>query len=341
MNPTGKCNIRCIYCHLTYAEYYTKNEMTPETFLKLEPFLKTLSWLVYFSSTEPLAADHFADIFTLSQPFPAEKYLSTNGILLDEKTAEMLVRGGLYYLTISFGGMTRESFKTAHQVDKLDQVTRNIEWLNGLKDRLGVEHPRLRLVFVTWKDNAHELPEAVRYAHRHKFSEGIKITYLKSYTDDLIDQLPYDHMHEINHWTREAIRLGKELGVPVTFDGGNFDDYQEENVNSFHRYCREPWERFHVEADGKVRPCTSIVNTHVAGDLNTQTAEEIWNGPVFQEFRQRVNSPDPHDVCKRCTSNFRKDFRRRDIWDQRDLDLGIYRRLEGRSYLKGSKGKGA
>ena len=26
LNMTGKCNIRCIYCHLTYADYFSKDE---------------------------------------------------------------------------------------------------------------------------------------------------------------------------------------------------------------------------------------------------------------------------------------------------------------------------
>src|SRR5262249_57497650 len=97
----------------------------------------------------------------------------------------------------------------------------------------------------------------------------------------------------------------------------------------------EAWERMHVEADGTVRTCASNLNPIVAGDLKTQTAEEIWNGPVYQDFRQRVNTADPPDPCRRCTHNVHKDFRRRDIWDQRDLDLGVFERLKaGRSYLK-------
>src|SRR5262249_54657419 len=267
-------------------------------------------------STEPLMARHFKEIFATSDSVTAEKYLSTNGILMTEDIAEMFVTGGLYFLTISFGGMTRRSFKPAHQIHCLDKVTANSETLNRLKEKHSSATPRLRLVFVTWKDNAHELPEAVRYAHRHRFSEGVKITYLKAYTDDLVDQIPFDHQEEVQRWVREAQRLRARLGVPITFDGGNFNDFDEELVAGEHRQCFEPWERMHVEADGTVRTCASNLNTIVAGDLKTQTAEEIWNGPVYQDFRARVNTADPPDPCRRCTHNFHKDCRRRDICDQ-------------------------
>ena len=56
MNMTGKCNIRCIYCHLTFADYFTKDELEERTFKQLAPFFPTLSHLVYFASTEPLGS---------------------------------------------------------------------------------------------------------------------------------------------------------------------------------------------------------------------------------------------------------------------------------------------
>ena len=63
MNLTGGCNIRCIYCHLTYAKYYSDEEFDLELLKKIENFLPALSYLVYFSSTEPLFARHFKGIF--------------------------------------------------------------------------------------------------------------------------------------------------------------------------------------------------------------------------------------------------------------------------------------
>lgn len=336
MNMTGKCNIRCVYCHLTYAKYFTKDELDTDDIGKLDEFLPNLSHLVYFSSTEPLSATHFKDIFKETAPYNAEKYLSTNALEMDEEIAKMFVEGELYYLTISVAGLSHETFEKAHQVNQLDKLITNVETLNRLKKEKGTEFPKCRLVFVTYKENAHELPEAVKFAHKHNFSEGIKITYLKAYTDDLIEQIPFDHIDETNHWVREAQKLGKELNIPVTFDGGNFDDFEETyKVEGFHRPCMEPFERFHIEANGKVRTCCATTNTTFAGDLNTQSAWEIWNGEVYQDYRRRVNTDDPPDSCKRCTNNFRKDFMRRDVWDQRDMDLGIYERFkDGKNLLK-------
>ena len=244
------------------------------------------------------------------------------------------------YLTISFAGFTKESFIHAHQVDGLDKVTENIDYLNKLKEKYNQNNPKLRIVFVTWKENAHELPLAVEYAHKHKCAEGLKITFLKAYDDNMIDSIPYDHKEYVNKYVREAQELGKKLNVKVDFDGGEMDESitadDMKNAET-HRKCYEPWERFHIEADGKVRTCPIPTNTIIAGDLNKQSVEEIWNGDVYKMFREKTNSDDPPDPCKRCTHNQHKNFGRRDIWDQRDLDLGIYERLKDRNYLKANR----
>ena len=92
MIMTVKCNIRCIYCHLTFADYYTKDELSLNVFKKLSPYLENLSHLVYFSSTEPLMAKHFNEIFNYSTNYKNEKYISTNGIILDEKKLKCLLK---------------------------------------------------------------------------------------------------------------------------------------------------------------------------------------------------------------------------------------------------------
>ena len=191
---------------------------------------------------------------------------------------------------------------------------------------------------VTWKENAHELPEAVKLAHELNCEEGINYI-TKAYGDNLINSIPFKHKEYVNKYVREAQKIGVELGVKVDFDGGELDEsvsQADSSESQHHRKCFEPWERMHIEADGNVRTCPVPGNNIVAGNLNENTLEDIWNGEVFQHFRRTTNSDNPPEPCKRCTHNFHKNFAREDVWDQRDLDLGIYKRLENRNYIKKS-----
>ena len=337
MNMTGKCNIRCIYCHLIFADYFTKQELSLNVFKKLRSFLKRVSHLVFFSSTEPLMAKYFDEAFDYSKEFETETYLSTNGLLIDDKRAERFVTGKLQFLTVSFGGFTEESFEIAHQVKGFSKVVENIERVNHYKKKYESEFPKIRLVHVVWKENAHELPLAVKLAKRLKCSEGLKITFLKAYDDNLIESVPFYHKQYVNSYVDEALKLAAELDVVVTFDGGQLDESETQTdikTQQVNRKCFEPWERMHIEADGSVRVCPIPTNTIVAGNINEDQLSDIWNGEVYRMFRDRTNSDNPPDPCKRCTHNFHKNFSREDVWDQRDLDLGIYKRLEGRNRLK-------
>lgn len=326
MNLTGKCNIRCIFCHLALADYYSNDELSLDLFKKLDPFLTRASHLVYFSSTEPLSARYFNEIFDYSIRYDAEKYLSTNGIQLTEDIAQMFVQGNLYYLTVSLAGTTRESYKRYHRKDAFDTVIDNLKRLNRIKKHHNLDAPHIRLVFVTMRSNMHMLPDIVRLAHELECDVGVKITYFKSYTEELLHEIPFNDRERVIHYTQEAIELGNTLGVPVNFDGDNFAQVDFEQPDSAHKNCYEPYERFHIEADGKVRVCPCMSCKDFAGDLNTQSPEEIWNGEVYRRYRETVNSETQPEGCSRCTHNFHKDFKRKDIWDLTDFDLGIYKR---------------
>lgn len=74
--------------------------------------------------------------------------------------------------------------------------------------------------------------------------------------------------------------------------------------------CAIPWVHLNIIPRGKVYPCcmTSEHRTY-AGDLNTQTIEEIWNSDYLRNIRmQMINGEEPN-MCKRCfesekSSNF-------------------------------------
>jgi len=326
MNLTGKCNIRCVFCHLALADYYSEDEMSLELFKNLDPFLKTASHLVYFSSTEPLSAQYFTEIFEYSQQFEGEKYLSSNGIQMTETISEMFTTGGLYYLTVSLAGTTRESYKRYHRKDAFDTVIANIKQLNTIKMKHGIDTPHIRLVFVTMKSNMHMLPDIVKLAKELECTAGVKITYFKAYTDTLLDEIPFSDRNSVMRYTREAVELGEKLNIPVRFDGDNFADVDFSDSTESHKECFEPFERFHIEADGKVRVCPCMSCNVFAGDLKTESPEEIWNGKIYRHYRETVNSAHPPEGCDRCTHNFHKDFKRPDIWNLTDFDLGIYKR---------------
>ena len=78
-------------------------------------------------------------------------------------------------------------------------------------------------------------------------------------------------------------------------DEQNADCFANENM------CLEPWQTFYAKFNGKVAPC--VITNRNLGDLNTQGALEIWNGPEYQKFRSRMRSENKPYECLKALDN--------------------------------------
>jgi len=70
-------------------------------------------------------------------------------------------------------------------------------------------------------------------------------------------------------------------------------------------FCVLPWIHLAFEPNGKVLPCCLMSNfLHTtgwkAGDLNTQTIDEIWNGDKMKEIRKQMLNGEEPKFCHKC-----------------------------------------
>jgi radical SAM protein with 4Fe4S-binding SPASM domain len=68
--------------------------------------------------------------------------------------------------------------------------------------------------------------------------------------------------------------------------------------------CGWPWTSAYVAHDGAVQPCCMVMGSDRAtlGSLRTQTFVDVWSGDRYREFRRRLTTDDPPDVCRGCSS---------------------------------------
>ena len=65
--------------------------------------------------------------------------------------------------------------------------------------------------------------------------------------------------------------------------------------------CALPWTHLNIIPRGKVYPCCLTTDfTGYAGDLNTQTIEEIWNGDYLKNVRVQMMNGEEPSMCSRC-----------------------------------------
>lgn len=64
--------------------------------------------------------------------------------------------------------------------------------------------------------------------------------------------------------------------------------------------CALAWIHAHIEADGRVRPCSMAADNVAIGSLLKQSFSEIYNSPVLKEMRVKMLRGELHEVCRHC-----------------------------------------
>jgi radical SAM protein with 4Fe4S-binding SPASM domain len=180
-------------------------------------------------------------------------------------------------------------------------VIGNLAGLVEAKREAASDTPWIRVVFVAMRDNVADLPALTRLLA----GIGVNELHVQNLSHDFADTDPAGAYQEIRQFTAaqalwndrgafaEAARVASEVGIAlrlpsVETTGGN---------------CTWPWDAAYVTSAGLVQPCCMVMgDDRVAlGDLTRQSFAEIWHGEPYREFRRRLDSADPPDVCRGCS----------------------------------------
>jgi len=105
-NCTRTCNLRCIHCYSrSENKRYDAELSTDEAVRMLEDLASFGVPVVLFSGGEPLMRPDLMDLIERAVGLGMRAVLSTNGILIDEKTAARLKTVGLSYVGVSLDGL--------------------------------------------------------------------------------------------------------------------------------------------------------------------------------------------------------------------------------------------
>ncbi|NQU75281.1 MAG: 12,18-didecarboxysiroheme deacetylase [Planctomycetes bacterium] len=115
-NCTRRCNLRCVHCYSRSANRQYPGEMTTQqAFALLDDLAAFGTPVVLFSGGEPLLREDLLELAGRAIQLGMRAVLSTNGTLIDRKTADRLRQVGLGYVGVSLDGMreVNDSFRGA------------------------------------------------------------------------------------------------------------------------------------------------------------------------------------------------------------------------------------
>lgn len=164
VSVTDRCDLRCIYCMSERMRFLPRTELlTLEELDRLcTAFIERGVRRLRFTGGEPLVRKGFLDLLRSVRRHLGkgldEMTLTTNGVQLAE-FAQGLFEAGVRRVNVSVDSLDRKTFARIARRDCLPQVLAGIE--AAVEAGLSVKINTVALKH----DNAHELPDLIKWAH--------------------------------------------------------------------------------------------------------------------------------------------------------------------------------
>lgn len=318
IEPVGQCNLRCTMCPIQFRQdgppYGPPAFMDFVTFKRLVDQFINLTELHLQGLGEPMMHPRFFDMVRYAADKGIKVTTNTNMTLLNKKRAEACVTCGLEELHVSIDGATAEMYERIRIRGHFDKVMRNLELLVEARERLETGKPHLMMVMVLMKQNLHELPDLVRLGKKlqmeqifvqhlsHDFGEESLPKHYQPMRQFVEEQtLLTEDIQRIEKYFSEAQAVAKELDIPLRLPRTRQRIYPI-GTPGIER-CSWPWTGAYISYDGLAMPCCMVATPDRAnfGNMARDGVDAIWNNPAYLEFRARLASDNPPEICKSCS----------------------------------------
>ncbi len=295
IETTRGCNLQCQVCGLSH--YRVKaGHMSLENFERVLNQLSGVQEVMLQGLGEPLLNPDFVEIVRAAKTRGLRTDTSTNGTLLTTEISAGLIEAGLDLMSVSIDGTTPETYERIRRGARFDPVIKNVQRMAELKQKRGVNHPKLNIGYILTNHNYHQLPDLVNLAADIGVEE-INVWPLQgveTYADIGDLSLEGQNMAAVKRSLTEARRFASNNGIALTLPA------LERVYNA--PLCEWPWRGTYVTWDGYVTPCCIMCYPEIynLGNLFEEDVQGIWNGTAYQQLRAQLRSDNPPSFCKGC-----------------------------------------
>jgi MoaA/NifB/PqqE/SkfB family radical SAM enzyme len=267
---TNHCNAECVMCPRDTLS-------RPRGYMHLELFEKIIRDASSVRRTpvthlhgfgEPLLDKQLPEKIQIAKTAGIKRtYLVTNASLLFPELSRKIISAGLDKMKISFYGTDEESYNNTMRRLNFTVTLDNVKEFLRIRKDMNSRTPRLILQYLP-NDTNHARTEEFRSLWGPLIDPGVG------------DCLNVSSLHNYGGG-RSYNCLGKEI-VSV---------------------CYFPWTSMSVLWDGRVVTCCMDSNgVQVLGDLNSQSVQDVWTGPVLSRVRGDFGKLDysAYPVCLSC-----------------------------------------
>jgi radical SAM protein with 4Fe4S-binding SPASM domain len=311
LEVTNRCNLLCETCPRTFEALEPPADMDFELFRKIVDQVPNLQRAVLHGVGEPMLVKHLPDMVRYLKARGVYVLFNTNGTLLREKRFVELIEAGLDELRVSLDAADAATYTLVRGKPFFDRIVRDVTALTTYQAKMDATNPRVSLWLTGLKETVAQLPDFVRLAARM----GVREVHLQRLVFDdagfgmaraessLFEQTAADEQSAIE----AAQALGAQIGVTLDASGATEPGLSlKRQSDKAWSGCRRPWSLMYFTAHGRALPCCIApfsargYETYTLGNARSQTLDEMWNGPAYQEFRAQLLSDAPPKPCQNC-----------------------------------------
>ncbi len=309
LEVTNRCNLRCNTCPQSWGMPEPFADLSAEQVQALVDQLPRLDRVVLHGIGESILNLALPDIIRIVKAKGAWALMNTNGTILHRKRLQPVIEAGLDELRISIDAATPETYAHVRGADSLHKIVRNIGVVQGLKEELGVDHPKLSLWMTGLRDSLRDLPALVRLAAE----VGVREVYLQRLVTSerglaRRDESLYGSGDAAADAVSEAEALAAELGIAFQGSGNTTGagSVSRDAGDAPWRACTRPWDLMYVTANGNTLPCCIAPFTDtpheelVLGNIFETPVEQVWRGDGYSRWRGAMLEGEPPRPCAGC-----------------------------------------
>lgn len=294
VDPTNVCNLNCPLCPTGLNKSgRRKGMMSFETFKSALGVLSEYALgVIIYNWGEPLLNPQIYKMIEYASKQNLATYVSTNLTLLNETSAERLIKSGLEHLRVSIDGTCQESYGRFRRGGDYNRVIENLKLLMGMREKQKSNLPLIDWYFLVTQHNEREIHEAMNIAKR------LKVDHIY-----FVRLIPTDIFHHA------SLRFLKDEFDPLAIEwlpDNKAFRYSQDKPYLYDVRCPWLWRYVVINHDGSISPCCFIDNEETdLGNILEDNFDEIWNNESFKTSRMILGNPDSDAldkriVCYRC-----------------------------------------
>ena len=296
VNPTSLCNLRCYGCRYHSSKMvgvspavgdikYMPVELV-EALCEELPRLGTREATIC-GEGESLLHPHWFEMVSAFKRAGLYVQFFTNGTLIDDSTASLLLDSGLDVLNVSLWANSTEEYAKCYpgaDPENFRRTLDGIKLVSRLKAKRQTPLPTVILTGPLNRYNYKSIAKKIALAHEVGCN-GVRFAPFVDWTGEFASAaLSAGEIDTVCEDLGQSKRLLKSLSLSHNLDEALLR-YRLRKEVWLHVPCYAGWFYAHISFDGTVKPCGSCPTP--LGNLNESSFEAVWNGPRYRAFRAK------------------------------------------------------